>query len=144
MKIILEQSDTAEPVVVIRCADPDAEIITAIKMSLQELDKQILIQQTDTLTLLQPRSILYCEYVNRRVFVYTAEDLFPCSLSLQQLVEQFPDFVRCSKSAVVNIRQLTHLKSEVHGRILATLSNGEQLLISRHYASTLRKRLKEK
>lgn len=144
MKIIVEQADITETEVILRCADPTDAEIYKIKAALADMNKQIPVQQTDRLLLLKPQDILYCEYVDRHVFLYTAQDMFPSGLSLSQLELEYPDFFRCSKNTIVNIKQLTHLKSEIHGRILASLSNGEQILISRHYASTLRNRLKQK
>ena len=50
---------------------------------------------------------------------------------------------RCSRSAVVDLWAIRHLKSRPGGRIEATLATGERLVISRHYAPLLRERGRE-
>ena len=49
--------------------------------------------------------------------------------------------LRCGKSTVVNLHAIRKLKSCGAGRIEASLSTGERLMISRHYAPALRERL---
>lgn len=144
MKIRVEQVNIPKTEVTIRCVDPTDKEVSSIIAALNEINRRIPVQQIDTLILLQPQNVLYCEYVNRRVFVYTSQEVFNCGLSLFQLEKEYENLFRCSKNTVVNIHQIKHLKSELHGRILVTLSNGEKILISRHYASALRKRLKER
>lgn len=143
MKLTVEEVPGTETELVLRCSDSsDPEICGLIKY-LDGFDKRICVHQADQFTMLSLRDILYCEFVNRMVFVYTDKDVYPCGMSLAQLETKYTNFFRCSKSTVINIGQITHLKSELHGRILATLSNGEQILISRHYASELRRRLQQ-
>ena len=49
--------------------------------------------------------------------------------------------LRCGKSCIVNLYAIRRLRSCGAGRIEATLSTGERLMISRHYAPALRERL---
>lgn len=141
MKItIVENQDTE---LIIHCSSRSQPEIQKLLETLDELDRRIPIQQPGNLTMLCPEDVLYGEFVNRMVFIYTAKDVYPTGLTLSQLEESHRRFFRCSKSGVVNVEQISHLKSELNGRILATLSNGEQILISRHYASGLRRLLKQ-
>lgn len=144
MKITIEEIQGAETELVLRCSDSSAPELRKLIEQLNGLDRRIPVHLSDVTTLLAPQDVLYCEFVNRIVFVYTKYEVYPCNLSLAQLEAEYPDFFRCSKSTVVNISQIAHLRSELHGRILTRLSNGEQLLISRHYASELRLRIKQK
>lgn len=51
------------------------------------------------------------------------------------------DFVRISKSLIVNINKIRSLKPELNRTILVTLCNGELLYISRKYVPFVRKLL---
>lgn len=105
------------------------------------LGKRLPAQDAGSLTLLEPREVLYAEFVGRAVFLYTKDAVHPSTQSLAQLARDWPGFIRCSKSMVVNLHCVCRLRSEFSGRLLATLSNGEGILISRHYAAGLRQRL---
>ena len=61
---------------------------------------------------------------------------------LEQLLN-IVNFIRCSKSMILNIDKVAALKSLASNRIDATMRNGEHILISRTYASDFRRRLKE-
>lgn len=51
------------------------------------------------------------------------------------------NFLRISKSCIVQLKYIRSLKSELDRRIRITLENGEQLIASRQYADELKKRL---
>ena len=51
------------------------------------------------------------------------------------------DFIRISKSQIVNINKIRSLKPELNRTILATMCNNEQLSISRKYVKNLRSML---
>jgi len=48
-------------------------------------------------------------------------------------------FVRCSKSVVLNLLLLDSISPALNGRFFAHMKNGEKLMISRQYASHVRK-----
>ncbi len=144
MKITVLQDAVVEPEITIRCNNPDAVEIQLLVRMLKGGNKKIPAQQTDALTYLEPSEVLYGEFVGRGVFIYTKDAVLPTTVTLGQLEQNYPGFLRCSKSMVVNLYCIQKLKSEVSGRILATLSNNEQILISRHYASALRGALANK
>ncbi len=97
-----------------------------------------------TQMILETSNILYIESVDGKTFAYTKHDFFrlefPLS-SLEQILRSI-NFFRCSKSMIINIDQVTHLRSLPSNRIDASMCNGEHILISRTYASEFRKRLK--
>ena len=51
------------------------------------------------------------------------------------------DFVRCSKSLVVNMEKIDYLSPLFSGKLEAHLKNGEKLVISRKYVQNLRAKL---
>jgi DNA-binding LytR/AlgR family response regulator len=94
--------------------------------------------------LFSPGDVLYLESVDKATFAYTNVAVMKIAYSLNDLELRFSEqgFFRCSKSMIVNIYQMDSLKSESGNRVLATLTNGEQVMISRHYAKELRAILK--
>lgn len=93
----------------------------------------------------QLAEILYFEYVEGKVFAYLQEELASINFSLEQLEGMLSKngFVRTSKSVLMNLNEVRSLKSAMGNRMLATMKNGEQILISRHYGKQVRSFLKE-
>ena len=50
-------------------------------------------------------------------------------------------FMRCSKSMIINLKKVRNVKSQISGRIDATLLNDEVVVISRGYVKEVNKRL---
>ena len=51
------------------------------------------------------------------------------------------DFVRASKSAVVNFSRVQSIRPDLGGRLQLTLENGERLGVSRQYAPAIKEKL---
>ena len=134
MKITL--SPGSEEELILRCPDPDAPHIRALLSLLGGAQRRIPARSGDVLHLLSPADVLYAESVDRSVFLYTTDCVYSTPLSLSEL-EAYA-LVRCAKAMVVRIGAIRSLQSRANGRILATLVNGEQILISRRYAAALR------
>lgn len=85
--------------------------------------------------------ILYIESVDKKTFIYTDNNVLSTDKRLYELEELLDksDFFRCSKSVIININKVVKLKPEITRNILATLTNGEVVVISRRYASELKK-----
>ncbi|MDF2952044.1 MAG: putative HTH-type transcriptional regulator, partial [Anaerocolumna sp.] len=50
------------------------------------------------------------------------------------------DFFRASKSCIINFNQIHSLKPDIT-RFIVTMNNGEKLIVSRQYASSIKKKL---
>lgn len=146
MKLRIEKSEAydQEPEVVIYCKEVDErvqKIIAALDMQKKKLLG--ILEQKEYIV--EPEEVLYCESVDGVVFIYTCEQVYRSSYTLNDIENIFPDhgFFRCSKSMVLNINSITSLESEMGNRIDAMLSNGEHIMISRRYAKQFRAILKE-
>ena len=84
--------------------------------------------------------ILYIESVDKKTFLYTTGHILQTEKRLYELEELLDEktFFRCSKSVIVNLNKVTKLKPEVTRKILATLTNGEVIVISRRYVRALK------
>ena len=79
--------------------------------------------------------VFYFDSTDERTFIYLASDVYECSLKLYELEQQLAgaNFVRISKSCIVNIMKLDSVRPLLNSRYEAKLENGEKLIISRHY-----------
>lgn len=144
MKLTLEHVPGAESEIIVRYAQVDDEVAELLAV-LDARQQRLHVFHEGRLLLIPPTQVLYCESVDGRVFVYTADGVYDVRLSLNDLAERFEScgFFRCAKSAVVNLNRVNALRSCTDGRMITTLANGERLLISRCYATLLRERLKD-
>lgn len=102
----------------------------------------ITVSKDDKVYLCRPDSIYYAESVDKKTFIYTRTDCFQTKKRLYELEEELDiNFLRCSKSMIVNIRKIKSVKSELNGRMHAHLLNGETIVISRSYVKDLKNRL---
>ncbi|MEA4816782.1 MAG: LytTR family DNA-binding domain-containing protein [Lachnospiraceae bacterium] len=142
MKITLKEEKGAEKELIIRCESVDNEVREIISL-LSLKNKRIAVLDGTATKLIDPFSVMYCESVDSNVFAYTKEEVKKTVYSLREIESAFSSlgFFRCSKSMVMNICFISGLKSISNGRIIATLSNGERIVVSRKYAKELRKKL---
>lgn len=90
-------------------------------------------------------AIYYLESVDKKTFLYTREACLETKYRLYELEELLPpEFLRCSKAMIVNIKKIRSVKSEISGRMNAVLLNGEEIVISRSYVKELKRRLEIK
>lgn len=84
--------------------------------------------------------ILYIEAVDKKTFLYTPGNVYETDKKLYELESLLDEktFFRCSKSVIVNLNKITKLKPEVTRNILATLTNGEVVVISRRNVKQLK------
>lgn len=143
MKLSLEKTDCGEDEVIIRYRRMNGKI-EAIAAMVQAMEPRLCGSAEGMQFFLQPEEIFYLESVDGSTFAYLKERVCRVSMSLGELAACFAErgFFRCSKSMVLNIYKIRHLKSEPGSRIRATMENGEQVMISRKYSKLLRQTLK--
>lgn len=90
------------------------------------------------------QDIFYIEAVDNKVFAYLESQVYELKIKLYEFEELYgaKNFFRCSKSVIVNLMKIKFIKPALNGRFIATLTNGENVIISRQYVSELKKRLK--
>ena len=115
------------------------KLIAALKI----VDRQIVVNCGGNITSLNLDAVLYIESVDRKCFVYTEKETCETDSRLYELEQQLREylFVRISKSAIVNLKNIKSIKTHIGRRLLIILNNGEQLIASRQYADAIRKLL---
>ena len=143
MKIIIQTDDSVqETTLSITCREvtPELErLIEALRLS----DKKLSVRVNGEIRLLDLKSILYVETVERNSFIYTEGGVFESQLRLYELEAMLAEhnFIRVNKSTLVNLNMIESLKSDIDRRIRVTLKNGYQLIISRAYAEDFKAKL---
>lgn len=134
--------DLSENEITINCKEMTKEI-EQIVASLNVSEKKLTGKKEDQTYILDASQILYIDTIDRKVFLYTAEQVFETPLKLYALEEQLEpqDFFRATKSSIINLEHVQALKSDIDGRLLVTMDNNEQLMVSRQYATAIKKRL---
>lgn len=133
------QEDTADTVVTIKCRKQDA-FVERLIAALQIIDKQIRVIYEGNITTLNLEEILYIEAVDRKCFIYTAGKIYESHNKLYELEQQLEEylFVRINKSCIVNLKNIDSIKTHIDRRLLITMSNKEQLIVSRQYAAVIK------
>ena len=90
--------------------------------------------------LLDPNDVYYFEYVDQKVFVYGKTKVYEIKSKLYELEELLSktDFIRVSKSSILNLNKIGSLAPSLGGRFEAKLKNGEKVIISRQYVNSLK------
>jgi two-component system LytT family response regulator len=63
-----------------------------------------------------------------------------CSLGLGEIEKRLnpQQFMRVHRSAIINVSRIRHLEKDGEGGMIATMTSGEEVKVSRRYAATLR------
>ena len=128
-----------DTVVIIKCKEHNA-LIDRLVAALRIMDRQITVLHEGRLTVLDLEKILYIESVDRKCFIYTAEKLYESCNKLYELEQQLEQylFVRINKACIVNLHNVESIRTYINRRLLLTLLNGEQLIVSRQYAEGIK------
>ena len=143
MKILINENGAMdETQITIDCRKIDEQILR-ICAGLRMLDKKVTGLIGDQTFLLNASDILYIETVERKTFLYSAKKVYETPLRLYELEEQLAgdDFIRATKSSLLNFGKVASLRAELGGRMLCTMENGEKIVVSRQYATVIKQKL---
>lgn len=143
MKLSMEQIDAGTEEVIIRYLHM-TEQIKEIADCVNRQGKSLFALKDGEWSVIRPGDVIYLESVDGGTWLYTADAVYRTADSLAAVEARYEEegYFRCSKSMVVNIYHIAHLKSEPGNRIRAQMDNGEYVMISRRYAKELRSILK--
>lgn len=143
MKITIHSGQPiAETEITISCNQLTPEIEKIISI-LRVIDKKLTGTRNGETYLIDINNVLYIDTVDKKTFIYTLDSVYETNLKLYELEEELAkaDFFRANKSCIINFRQIVSLKADVDRRIRVTLTNKEQLIVSRQYAEYVKQRL---
>lgn len=143
MKItILAPEPGQEDEIIIRCHHLDDKLLAAID-TLKTGASKIPAFSENGITMLLPKDIYYFESVDNKVFAYCEKQVYEVRKKLYELESELSgtDFLRISKSTIVDLSKIRNLSPAFNGRLEALLRNGERIVISRQYVPALKKKL---
>lgn len=143
MKITVEEHPGLEQTeVIIRCPRLDAQASRLVEL-LRLSDARLTGERDGETCILDEAEVLYIDTVDRCTFLYTAGGVYETRLHLYELEDQLSgrDFIRVSKSAIVNFAQVRSLRPDFGGRLRLTMSSGEVMVVSRRYAPAIKEKL---
>ena len=143
MKITVhENPDISEPEVSVICSKVTEEIHELIA-NISLIGESFAGTRDEEVCFIPINDIYYFESVDGKSFFYTETDTYEAAEKLYQIEEKLRNrkFARVSKTAIVNLKMMHSIKKAENSRLVATLANGEKLLVSRKYVFEIRKKL---
>ncbi|MBR3248402.1 MAG: LytTR family transcriptional regulator DNA-binding domain-containing protein [Clostridiales bacterium] len=142
MQVHLEKVNSKdEEQAVIKAFEITDEIKGAIEL-LEGESKGFAVSREGKTYIIRASAVYYIESVDKKTFVYTKQGCYDCKYRLYELETMLGGyFMRCSKSMIINLRKVRNVRSQISGRIDATLLNDEVVVISRGYVKEVKKRL---
>lgn len=142
MDIQVEEQYTEGLQVVIRCPEK-TEQIRRLRAHIALFDSKLQAKADGTTCFVNAGDVLYFESVDDRTFLYTDNAVMEIAYRLYELELMLSerDFLRISKSQIVNIQKTRALHPELNRTLTATLCSGEKLTISRKYVPHLKQLL---
>ena len=143
MRIIIETPQpNDEDVVIVRCASPDQRLISML-LSFQTAKTELTGYCENKIVRLNYQDVFYFEANENRVFAYYHSDVYEVKYKLYELEELLAplDFIRCSKSMIVNMEKIECISPLFSVKLEDHLKNGEKVIISRQYVHNLKAKL---
>ncbi len=143
MKIVIQtDSSVQETSLCITCKEitPELErLISAFRLS----DKKLSVKKNGEVHLIDLKTVLYVESLERNTYIYTDGEVYESSYRLYELESMLSEcnFVRVNKSTLLNLNKIKSIKSDIDRRIRVSLENGYQLIISRSYAEEFKAKI---
>ncbi len=142
MDVEVIKTDDETLKVIIKCRQVTDEVLR-LKSHISLFNQKILAKEEGESFFVDASDVLYFDSVDNRTFLYTTNQILEVKYRLYELEEFLSDkdFIRISKSNIINVNKISTLKPELNRTILATLCNGEKLSISRNYVKQFKELL---
>ncbi|MFB0920374.1 MAG: LytTR family DNA-binding domain-containing protein [Oscillospiraceae bacterium] len=134
-------SDIKEPYAVIYSDAMTDEIQTAVFL-LGSSGGVISVTENERIIVLQPKEIFMVRVENEKTLIYSQTKTYLSGKRLYELETQLgKDFMRISKSTLVNLKEISCIEPSFNGLMLLILKNGCRDYISRKYLPEFKKYL---
>lgn len=143
MRLIMsERQDLEQPEVTIAYCEM-TESVKRVSDFVRYVDQTILGRKDNEEYAIPVSNIYYVESVDKKTFVYCETEVFQSNSKLYELENSLPreNFVRVSKSTILNVEKLKGIKTLVNSKLEAMLLNGERVCVTRKYLKVIREAL---
>jgi len=143
VKIVIEEPlGDEEEQIIIKCRVMRPEILNLIN-ALKSHEVMLTAYINNEIHIVLPSDIYYIETVDNKTFLYCKNEVYESKQKLYEMEEMLGtgDFLRISKSVIINLSKIKSLSPALSGRLEAVLRNGEKVIISRQYVGALKKKL---
>lgn len=143
MKITIETPKPhEEDEIIVRFHTVDEDLMRFI-CRLKDKKNSLTAYQDKDIVKLSSKDIYYFESVDNKVFACCEKQVYEVRLKLYEIEESLSgrDFIRISKSVVVNLNKIKSVAPMFNGRFEGNLQNGEKIIISRQYVPGMKKAL---
>ncbi|EOH97645.1 hypothetical protein I588_01783 [Enterococcus pallens ATCC BAA-351] len=142
IKIEVNIIDQGEEELFLKIKTLDEDILKLIN-TLQLKNECLWVSKEGDMRKIRLSDVYYFEAVEKKVFLYTKDEVFEIKEKLYQLEEKYEDtqYIRVSKSVILNIEKIELICPTFNGRLIVRLKNNEQVSISRKYVRNLKKQL---
>lgn len=134
MRIIYEKvKEGEEEVIIVRCSKITEDLTCAARTLNAVKDGEIY--------KLPIWEIYYFEVVDNNSFFYCEKEVYESKLKLYEFEELTygTHFFRATKSTVINADKIQCVAPALYGKFTATLDNGEKVMVSRQFVSSLKR-----
>lgn len=142
-ELILDQS-LPDGVVKIYSKDAQlgARILSYIDHFTTDLEN-LVIRSEDGVIIIKKMDIVSATIYDKSLTIYTKEDEIKTSKTLSALMKELDSktFLQVSKSEMLNIHMIKRVEPSFSGNLVARMTYGDKVIISRRYVSKLKERL---
>lgn len=143
MRLIMsKRQDLEQPEVTIAYCEM-TESVKRVSDFVRYVDQTILGRKDNEEYAIPVSDIYYVESVDKKTFVYCETEVFQSNSKLYELENSLPreNFVRVSKSTILNVEKLKGIKTLVNSKLEAMLLNGERVCVTRKYLKVIKEAL---
>lgn len=141
MKVEIQIEDRQDPLAIIKTSEVTEDIVELMEL-IQHTDAPIIATHEEKLILLNAKDLYLIRTESQIVTLYTKNKSYTTSKKLYEMEQLLgPQFMRISKSSIVNLKQIKHVEPSFSGTMVMMLKNGQQDSISRTYLPAFKKYL---
>lgn len=119
-----------------------ARILSYIDYFTTDLEN-LVIRSEDGVIIIKKMDIVSAAVYDKTLTIYTKEDVIKTSKTLSALMKELDSktFLQVSKSEMLNIHMIKRVEPSFSGNLVARMTYGDKVIISRRYVSKLKERL---
>lgn len=142
IRLLIDESEEHDEIeIIIKCARIDERLARLIEQ-INHYEITLTGKRDARTYSLAAEDLYYFESVDNKSFLYDEKEVYESDLKLYEL-EQLVDgthFIRISKNLIVNTTHIESVRALFNGKFEATLTNGEKVIVNRHYVKTFKEK----